>query len=74
MSEFCQDCDIGNKHWYGYNIKLCKKHAATDDLLDACKFASEALNDMTSAEFSRGVDAPVRAKLEAAIAKAEPKP
>ena len=33
MTEFCSDCEVGNRIWYGYNIKLCDKHALLDELL-----------------------------------------
>ena len=45
--------------------------AAAPELLEACEFALEELNDMTSMQFAHGADKEARQRLENAIAKAK---
>ena len=44
--------------------------AAAPDLLQACKYALETLENITTADFELGKDKPAREKLQAAINKA----
>ena len=44
MSKTCDNCDTG--HINGYTVvELCPKHAAVDDLLEACKEMLEMFDD-----------------------------
>jgi hypothetical protein len=47
--------------------------AASPELLDACVYAKERLENMTTEEFRKGDDANIRTKLNLAIMKAEGK-
>ena len=63
------ECGCWHNHMID-EIIYCPMHKAALDLLEACKFAFNELNAMTTDEFSKGGDKAIREKLAQALAQA----